>query len=64
MMLLKLPHGHKTQKQSKGAREEQIQAAYENVAKKTGRRYHCREIISTHQESLRRTGELILQKKG
>ena len=28
-MLPKLPHRHKTQKQIKGAREEQIQAAYE-----------------------------------
>ena len=36
----------------KGAREEQIQAAYEMWQKSPSRRHHCRKIISTYKESL------------
>ena len=46
----------------KGAREEQIQAAYEMWQKSPGRRYHCREIISTHQESAQKLDELTAQR--
>lgn len=50
--LLKLPHRHKTQKQSK-ARVRNKSRRLMKCGKSPGRRYHCREIISTHQESLR-----------
>ena len=41
------------EKALKGARQEQIQAAYENVAKSPGRTCHCRKIVQTRKEPAR-----------